>query len=100
MRQYKIVRTDQIDQTMATQVEGNIDAISTTQLKKLTPTGRSLASIKKELERGESTLISESPHTPLFVEAENSLKLNLDHAITLANEAVQALVKHLTPLQL
>lgn len=97
MRQYKIVRTDQIDQTMATQVEGNIDAISTTQLKKLTPTGRSLASIKKELERGESTLISESPHTPLFVEAENSLKLNLDHAITLANEAVQALVKHFTP---
>lgn len=97
MGNHTLVRTDHLDQSMATQIEGNINAVSTTQLQKLAPTGRSLTSIKNELERGESTLISESPHTSLFVETEDGLELNTDHAITLAHEAVQTLANHLIP---
>lgn len=97
MGNHTLVRTDHLDQSMATQIEGNINAVSTTQLQKLAPTGRSLSSIRNELERGESTLISESPHTSLFVETEDGLELNTDHAITLAHEAVQTLVSRLIP---
>lgn len=82
---------------MATRIEGNINAISTTQLQKLAPTGRSLTSIRNELARGESILVSESPHTSLVIKTEDGLELNLDHAITLANEAVQTLVDRLIP---
>ena len=97
MGNHTLVRTDHLDQSMATQIEGNINAVSTTQLQKLAPTGRSITSIRNELERGESTLISESPHTSLFVETEEGLELNTDHAITLAHEAVQTLASRLIP---
>lgn len=97
MGNHTLVRTDHLDQSMATKIEGNINAVSTTQLQKVAPTGRSLSSIRNELERGESTLISESPHTSLFVETEDGLELNTDHAITLAHDAVQTLVSRLIP---
>ncbi|MEZ6855091.1 hypothetical protein [Halodesulfovibrio aestuarii] len=97
MGNHTLVRTDHLDQSMATQIEGNINAVSTTQLQKLAPAGRSVTSVRNELERGESTLVSESPHTSLFIETEDGLELNSDHAITLAHEAVQVLVNRLIP---
>lgn len=92
MGNHTLVRTDHLDQSMATQIEGNINAVSTTQLQKLAPTGRSITSIRNELERGESTLVSESPQTSLFVETEDGLELNTDHAITLAQQFDAAVV--------
>lgn len=86
---YTLIRLDHLNKSNATQIEANIEAVTFAELDKAKETGSRLATVTRELHRGELFLITEAPRTPLFTSTEVSLEVTESHSVTLPSEAIQ-----------
>lgn len=92
---YYFKRFDQISKFNATEIEGNIDALSAVELQRIAPTGKTLREFKNELQRGEVFLLCDSPDSPLFAMVNGELTATCTHSGSLPEDTVALVLKRL-----